>query len=79
MFPHQFAEKVLELEINLEENHNIETIKALNELYGVIIKLVRQVSTTTLITNPRRPGSFRKRWLHFWVGPVSWKSSKLTH
>lgn len=42
MFPHQFAEKVLELEINLEENHNIETIKALNELYGVIVNLNRK-------------------------------------
>lgn len=42
MIPHQFAEKVLELEINLEDNHNIETIKALNELYGVILNLSRQ-------------------------------------
>lgn len=37
--PANYAEKVLESEVNLESDANINNIKALNELYGVIISL----------------------------------------
>lgn len=62
MLPVQFAERVLELEINLEENHSIETIKALNQLYGVIVSvLFRKVSITSLITNPKKQGYSKRK------------------
>ena len=35
MIPPNYADKVLESEVNLEEALNIENVKVLNDLYGV--------------------------------------------
>ena len=61
VLPHNFAERVIELECLLDDNRCIDLVKDLNELYCVRDLLCRLLLITMFSINPKKLSIFRGR------------------
>ena len=60
--PANFADKVLELESQLDDSLSMSIITELNELYRVILYWGRSRSIIMSDFNRERPSTFREKW-----------------
>ena len=66
--PDNYADKVMQCEVILEANPDMQNLKALNELYGVIYLLLRLASAIILTSSRSKPATSRRKWQPFFPG-----------